>query len=220
MAYSLVQEARDFSFGTSNTATFAKAFTSNVTLGNLLVVWMDDFNTGTTGTVTVSDSRGNTWNQVQTSLAGGSGRCIMFWAVANSTGSCTVTFNAGGHNFVFPIIQVMEFGGGPSSPLETSVQATGSSTSPQANITVSGTADLIVAAVVPTASSSTSTTAGWTAAASGINNSAIYAVEVAAGTFTPTFSMSTTGGWGVIAVAFRLTVPPPTSRKSTFFVIC
>jgi len=215
MAYSLVQEAHDFGFSASS-----KAFAGNVTAGNLLVVWLDNFQNAATAPVTVSDTLGNTWTQVRSTLAGGSGQLTMFWAVANGTGACTVSFANGGAGFSFPIIQVMEFAGGPASPFEISAQATGSSTSPACSIAVVGTADLIVAAVVPTSSSTTNTTAGWTNAAGGANHSAIYAVEVAAGTFTPTFTMSVSGGWGVLAVAFSLTPPPPAGGKSTFFIIC
>lgn len=69
------------------------AFSSNVTLGNLLVVGVQDNGTGALG---ISDTAANTWTAVFTQQDGGGTLQVKMWmAVANATSACTVTVTSG-----------------------------------------------------------------------------------------------------------------------------
>jgi len=212
MAISKVQEARDFSFGS---ASFS--FGSNVTSGNLIIVHI--ITASTTGAVTVSDTRSNSYTQIQSTLVGGYGAISSFYCIANATGSCTVTFARSG-GFSSPAVQGTEWSGqAASSPLDASATNTGSSTSPNCSVTATGAADLIYAMCIPAGSTTIQPDTGWTrsSGATPTNYSSIYGIETASGSFTPQFVQSFTGGWGVIAAAFKAAAGAAPSAKP---VIC
>ena len=88
MALTLVQSNGAANTGTSGTI----AFSSNVTLGNLLLVYFPVYNNITNAP---TDSRSNTWYNILASTTSGSGssRLGIWAAVANFTGSCTVSYS-------------------------------------------------------------------------------------------------------------------------------
>lgn len=212
MSFSLVQEAHDFSFP-SSVATFAKAFGSNVTVGDLLIVWLAAVVSG--GTIAVSDSQGNTYTRVGSQLNAGFGDLAVFWAIAGSTGANTVTFSRSGGNLQFPEMQVLEFSGNIASPFDAGGSNTGSNAVPLSNVTATGSADLVIGVCIPTSGLTLTAGAGWTQV--GTNFGAIYKFESASGTFTPTFTMSANGAWGVIAAAFKS--PVVASAKPTVCIM-
>ncbi len=79
------------------TSSFAKAFTSNVTAGSLLVVAGGIWFTGALNASGPTDTQGLTWT-----LRGSSVGATAFWtATAASSGACTVTLTpAGGANYM------------------------------------------------------------------------------------------------------------------------
>lgn len=208
MAYSLVQEAHDFTFP-SGSSTVVKAFASPVVAGNLLIVWVTWFVTPETGatSVTVADSLGNTYTQIETVVTGGYGKLSAFYTVSGSSGSNTVTFTGVGGTtqlVAFPAVQVIEFAGNAVSPFDASSAATGTSTAPASAVIAAGTADLVIGMGISTSGRTLLETVGWTNVAGvGVSYSAIYAIETSSGTFTPTFVQSgAAASWGAIAAAF------------------
>jgi len=205
MAFSKIQEVHDFSSFTALGLTFS----SNVTVGNLIIVQM--LFGQITSTVSVSDNLGNTWIPIETQIvdSGNAGKVAAFYAIANSTGSCTFTFaHASGPALVNTLPQGVEFHN-TSSPITLETSATllssSNSTSPHCPITVTGAADLIVAVCAPRSGTTIHPDTGWLQASATLTDfSLIYGIETSSGLFTPQYVMSISGGWGVIAAAFAL----------------
>lgn len=79
----------------------AQAFTSNVTQGNLLVVFIVNLSANVTG---ISDTLGTTWiNAVN--VNSGVPRCYIFYGVARSSGANTVTYTGAAGNRVMALIE-------------------------------------------------------------------------------------------------------------------
>src|SRR5438309_1511819 len=95
MAWAFVQSAASAS-QTPATATMTKAFTSNVTAGNRILVWTDSQAASGQVPGTPTDSQGNTYTQlVGTTYNGTAGTFRLYSAVAGSTGACTVSLGIG-----------------------------------------------------------------------------------------------------------------------------
>jgi hypothetical protein len=212
MTIAFVQEAHDYAFATR--APLNLAYGSNVTLGDLLLAFVDS--NAALGTMTVTDTRSNTWNLL-TAFGGGygaGGSCALFYAIANATGSCTVTFSrVANGNITQCIGQIAEFSGTAlASVLDGSaVSNTGNSSSPSATITTTGPNELVVAAVSPTGGTTDTGSTGWTQMGTG-GYGMVYAVKAAAGSQTPTFTGSGSGTWGTAAAAFQ---PLASARQRT-----
>lgn len=208
MSWSLVQSASANPTGPVTSMTVA--FTSSVTVGNLVVVKVASFYAATS----VTDSGSNTWTQG----VGNSGSNASIWYSHVTTGGVlTITVassNAGGF---YPAVEIQEWAGGSSSTVDGSALATGSSATPSpGSITTTGASDLVVSVAALSASYGTvSPAAGFTltytnAYVSGSEGAANeYAANVAAGTYTPAFTITTPVSWTAAALAFAMP-PPPT----------
>lgn len=93
------------------TADQSLAFSSDVSAGSLLVVCMRE-GTNPTGSPTITDSRANSWSIAQRTV-----RATIAYAVASSSGPCTVTVDA--MQAISTRLVIMEFSGSWSAtPLD------------------------------------------------------------------------------------------------------
>jgi hypothetical protein len=123
------------------------AFTTNVVSGNLLLATIY---TQTSATPTISDSRGNTWNAI--GPVGSPQEKTLWWAIANSSGALTFTFNS--VNFGEAVIAEFSITGAAPA-VDTSNSASGVTVSTPALAT----GDLVVTV---SATGPTGTPAGYT----------------------------------------------------------
>lgn len=129
-------------FGNSASAR-SLTFASNVTSGNLIVVAVATFNAGSP-TVSISDTQGNTYSQAGSYQTSGSNRISLWYAVAGSTGSNTVSFTPSAS--VFSGFGIHEYTGtATSTPLDNAVGTTGtaSNTVNPGTVTVSAANEMI-----------------------------------------------------------------------------
>lgn len=213
MAWSLVQEAHSFAYVASGNPSITTP--QAVVAGNLLVV----FCTSTTNNFLMPSDGRNRWIPLNvTPLAGGYGFLQAFWAIAESSRVLNVSFfgsNPTGGTGVYyqatPVtlasagMQFMEWSNpaGIATSVQTIGTATGTSTAPAATINPTSSSLLVLGFACPDTTADTLTpAAGWTAAAPGVNASAIYKTEVAAGSVTPTFVQGNSATWSCIAGAF------------------
>lgn len=134
MAIAFVQD--DSNFVVSAGATIAKAFTSDVTAGDMLIAavgWHSD-----TQTCTITDSQGNSWTAIGSpaSNANIAYRTQLFWARAGSTGACTVTATCSGSNADRYMV-IAEYSGALAAgdPIDASNQTTGNGADPSVSVT-------------------------------------------------------------------------------------
>lgn len=96
---SLTTSASSFSFSIANSNnwktagnfsgdTLTLAFTNNVSAGSLLVVLAVN---GANQANTITDSQGNTYSAAKTQFGAAIGTAGIYWAIAGSSGACTVT---------------------------------------------------------------------------------------------------------------------------------
>jgi hypothetical protein len=162
MAWSLVQSRQQTGGGTTSTA---RAFASNVVAGNILIAAISAG--GLVGSVPVSsvtDSQGNTWNQVGTATQAPAGDYIqIFYAIAGSSAANTVTANFPGSS-QGDTLTIFEFSGNGTtlaSLLNTSSSNSGTSNAPAAGaVTPSADGCLFFAAEVDSANDAVTITAG------------------------------------------------------------
>jgi len=121
VAISFVQSAVA---GSGNSAAQRSlAYSSNVAAGNLLVVAISTF--GTSITMTVVDTQGNTYAQAGSYGINGSNRVSFWYAVAGSSGANTVQVTPSAAAFMG--LGVLEYSGAPaSSPLDATSTNSGS----------------------------------------------------------------------------------------------
>jgi hypothetical protein len=121
-----------------------KAFTSNVTAGSLLLLHSENADTGSSSYLnTVTDSQGNTWTRIHASNGNG----VIFWAIAGSTGACTVTATfVVGAGSLYTVIAIAEYSGvRTSSPVDGTNTNSATSTSwSSGSLTVSQANTLLV----------------------------------------------------------------------------
>ena len=113
MAYTHVQSTQDSQGGGGTTSV--KAFVSNVTAGNLIVV-AAMWNTSDSATPTCSDNLGNTYTEIGTHIwnAGFTYGLALFYAKNVTGGACTVTVSYGGSK-VFRSMLIHEYSGGDTT---------------------------------------------------------------------------------------------------------
>jgi hypothetical protein len=195
----------------AGTGTLSCAFTSNVTAGNYLFAASSNYSAFlSTG---ITDSQGNTWNQI-IEYSGGSGAHIELWkAVAGS--SAVNTVNAVGQNF--SVLGIIEFnpGGGIVTADGSAVMNlnAGSTSMSTGNITLANpTLDLVLAAFAPFGTGYTYTPgSGYTAAvnvgyAAGHTGLLLeYALGVASSPANPSGTVSTSTYWAGVGAAFTST---------------
>jgi len=120
MAIAFVQAAQPTGTG-SGATTLAKAFTSNNTAGNFLFVTANIHITAGTGTLTVSDSLGNTYTQAPNSPVTQSPEQSYVWYVPSClSGANTVTVTATGTVAGYIQLGILEYSGvATSNPVDT-----------------------------------------------------------------------------------------------------
>ena len=144
-----------------NSTSGSLAFSSNVTAGSVIVVALMGYSSAST--ITISDTRSNTYTRVGTLTTGGDGALWLDCWVATvaSSGSCTVQYSS----LLTPYLSLMiaEYGDmATSSFVDQSVVATGSSTTPSSGNTSTTTNanDVLFGLMVSMAGSNVSITAG------------------------------------------------------------
>ena len=138
----LVQTAAGTATGTATSLT--ATFSAPTTAGNLLVLSAGVYTGATNHLTSVTDSAGNTWTRIGAYAAAGHNSDGELWYAAGASASTTVTVHtASAASMVF---QVQEFAGvAATSPLDTSVGASNTSTTPDSgSLTPTGTHDLVV----------------------------------------------------------------------------
>lgn len=182
------------------------AFSSNVTSGNLIVaVAMWSFS-GTT--FTVSDTQSNTYTLAVGPIeAGDYDRMKIYYTFASATGSLTVSTSATGVGSDGMDLLILEYSGVASAG---QTDATASSTAVNANVSITTVTDhdLVFAALVTNGSGDNAAGSGWTSRAAYAGNSYICAVDktdaTPAGTFTGQFATPAAGTqYAKGAVAFK-----------------
>jgi hypothetical protein len=88
--FTRVQYKHDY---TLNGVTTTTAFTSSVTAGNLLLVFVSGFSNNSTA---CSDTQGNSYTMVEQIVGTGGAQMAVFSTVAGSSGACTVTITHSG----------------------------------------------------------------------------------------------------------------------------
>lgn len=209
MSITLVQSASQ-AFGFSASAR-AKAFASNLTAGNLVVVAVSTFGTGIT--VALTDTLGQTYVQIGAYVNNNQAR-ISLWYVANcAAGANTVTVTPSGSANIS--VGLLEYSGVTgSTPLQASATSTGISTAPSPGaVTVPTVGDLVVAAFsADNAVTSIAATSPMTLRANltGAGDSVTLGVSddgsAPSPTETPAFTLGTSRNWSAIAASFE-TVP-------------
>jgi hypothetical protein len=151
-----------------NPVNYSLAFPAANGAGNCLIVDMalEEGFDGSSGAITLSDTQGNTYTQVQAGVLDGT-RGITFVAFNCAAGSNTVTVHGTGggslgNPFVF-LLAIHEYGGfGPSAALDSVVYAN-TSFPTTASVTTTQTLDLLhIFAVARGATPPFTDTAGWT----------------------------------------------------------
>jgi len=127
------------------------AYTSNVTAGDILVAIGEGY--PTSGTLSISDTQGNTWTLVGS--VSNNDSLYMWVANANATGANTVTISIGGGGTTYVQGIVAEYSGyATSSPIDSystnsgSGSGSGSLTLSTGSIAVGGSGELIVSAYI------------------------------------------------------------------------
>ena len=94
-------------------------------------------NADTTTTATISDTAGNTWNALQAKFTqAGSGAVYAWWALANGSGSTTITVNWSSNPLGFMNMLVDVFSGNEtSSPISATSTSTAASGAPSGTLT-------------------------------------------------------------------------------------
>jgi hypothetical protein len=192
----------------STALTVAKAYTSNVTAGNLLVCILHVYNNGGgPGTITVTDTLGNTWTHAPGGLSGYGGLGTdQIWYVASTLGgantvTATCTTNGGSN---YPGFTILEYSGiTTSSPVEDHNQATAnSSSSSSGNVTTANASELLLGYVTRVdASGSATPAAGWTTRETGDGQVSEKIVTPGTYSFSGTWPGAVT--WGADVIAFK-----------------
>lgn len=187
MSYSLIAHA--ISGGAPNGATTAGI---NTTGANLIVLAIAG-----TGTMTVSDSNGNTWTAC-TNYSGSGGEVVRLYYCYSPTVGAGHTFTVSGTS-TYSVIEVSAWSGAATSPLDQQNGANNSSTTIQpGSITPAQNNELVITAVNYYISRSYSSISGATFLDSldGANNNnyglaVAYNIQTTAAAINPTWTFST-----------------------------
>lgn len=209
-------------FGSSTSAR-SVSYLSNVGSGNLLVVCASiKLNVGSNGSVTISDTLGNTYNTAVSDFnntAGGQGS-VIFWCTSGSGGANTVTITPFSGSTDIMTITVLEYAEPGTVSVFSSGRANGSSVAPSvSNITVS-TNDNLVIAVCGFNNTAASITAGsgYTleqsqTSGAGLEYSGVEDQANVTTTQTPSFTIGSSQGWRIAAACFQAIVSAPSGDQ-------
>ncbi len=203
MAIALVQHT-----GAAGIGPLAKAFTSNVTAGSLLVCAVRFGTVG--GTYTISDNLNGAWTKDKTQLIATDGDTVIVASFPNSAGGAiTVTANDGASgNQIY--LAIAEFSGvATTSPVDGTPagnNATGTSATSN-NVTPTQSGDLIFGACGVANSNTFTQGAGFTFlddAATGGHLADEYQILAGSGATAATFTLGASDEYGCIAVAYKV----------------
>src|SRR5262245_738756 len=205
--------ARQITSGTVNSVAFTNANES----GNLIVVYAA---WGNTGSVTLSDSRGNTYLSAQAVTTWGNGsnwRAQVFYAKNVAAGANTVTATfSNSVSGSFGEVYIHEYAGiDKANPLDVSKSAKGNGTALNSgSATTTNANDLIFGAgsVTGTISSAGAT---FTTRSTFAGNRTMDKNVTVAGTYNATSTASSSGRWVMQMVAFKADAGPDTTPPST-----
>ena len=185
------------------------SFGAPTTAGNLVIVSFDF--SGTTFS-SITDSQGNAFTQVGSEVTSpGGAKTRMYYAKSIKGGAETVTVNLAGTSPALEVYIAEYSGADPTSPLDASSQAAGSSSAVSSGAFTTTTAnDVLVAFCV--GDTSCNAGSGFAARSTFHNNLLEDATIGAPGSYAATATAG--AGWAMVAAAFRPltggTVPPPT----------
>jgi len=200
------------------------AYTSNVTVGNSLLVVLRKG--GTTGTITLSDNLNGTWGAADDTLQVTNTGQMTLWRFSNTAaGACTITVSISGATQTLRFI-IAEYEG--NFGLDTVGHNQGSSTSLTSNAQSTGQTDCVIGFGVAggnVGSNETFTQTGsftnrqiLTALIGGNNKDVVYLGDMngaqAAGSFTFTGTLSGTDNFGAgVAGYYNAAAGAPTNRE-------
>lgn len=195
-------------------ATLAKAYTSNNTLGNMLLCATRVYNSGTLPTYTVTDNNGNTWIKAPAGFFSHATSGVDLWYALNcNAGPNTVTITVSNPNNCHPNMVISEYSGiATVSALDTqsSAQSGANSTTPNSgNITTAQTKEVLAGFCENESLDGLSNTpdAGWTARANASGN-LFYCDQIVSATGTYAYSsvLSSSVAWGAYIAGFKAAV--------------
>lgn len=193
-----VQSTGNFS-GAAGT-TVVKAFASNVTVGNVIVIGAE-WNS-TTQTCAVTDTLGNTYTAVAGSLSSANSiRTQIFWAPVTTGGACTVTMTCSGSNGYRVLTQHEYSGLATTGQPEASNAATGTSAAPAASVTTLS-ANALVFGFCRSADAAVAG-AGFTQRVNQDGNTSEDKIQAAAGTVSVAYTQGS-AQWAVAAASFAV----------------
>jgi hypothetical protein len=200
MAITIVQSA---TFAGNGAGPNAKAFLSNVTAGNLIVV--ASRGTGYSGAWTVSDNLNGAHTEVGTGQAtpGGAG-CRLFYRKNTAAGATTVSIGSAGQNFRGEMIEIA--GLDTVAPLDQTAKANGTSTAPSSGATGarSQASEIIITLAGTDGGNTFSAGSGFTLreANNDVALQIAYQIVSAAGTDAGTMGLASAAGWASIVATF------------------
>lgn len=201
MAYAYVQSSGT---NTGNSSS-ARTRTITVTAGDLLVVAVTQY---FAATHTVTDSQGNTYSSAGSQVTNGfdvNVRGQVFYAIAGSSGSVTITVTPS-TSCVMSMAAHEYSGNASSSPLDSTANAGGSSTTPSSgSVTVSNAGSLLFGLLIPANAMSGETAgSGFTLRYTASANEGIATEDQVVSTNTAaSFSVSSSINWSAIGVSFK-----------------
>lgn len=178
------------------------AFGSNVTSGNLLIVFMR-VSTGDGTPTGVTDTVGTTYSQIGSAMSISGGTGYLFAGTAAGSGANTVTIGGG----AIARILVQEVSGLASPSLDQTNQATGTSAAPNSGNITTTAATWIFAGLVLTSYPSVGATAGTGFTGMNLSDGNKYGCEyqdaASTGTYAGAFTLPESNTWGTIVAAFK-----------------
>lgn len=200
MAQAIVNRAEKVSFAASGSlATDA----INHTTGNLIHVWINIQNVST---VTVTDTAGNTYNEIGSAANNGANFVHHFYAkniTGNTSNVITIHFTGASGYTVIGVYQAS--GCDTSSPLDAHSETNGSSSAiSSATLTISGSAALIIAGIEgdsPAISGGSGYT--LTTVTDGIGGFTADEYKVVSASETATANQNSALGWAIVAAAYK-----------------
>jgi len=203
--------------GAGNAASASPANISYTVVGtnNLLVACGFIPNSGGGESITVSDTKSNTWTAVSALITANSDDFRCYYAIANGTGADTVSCTAGFGDVIHCVLA--EFSGNQtSSVFDTQANASGTSTALNSGSFTTTATDILVGCGCDgsTTPGSLSVGSGWSSATNTTRCLLEYKVGQAAGSYTATETDSASRQWIMQGMAFKEAgSAAPTARR-------
>jgi RHS repeat-associated protein len=182
----------------ANATSFSKAFTSNVTAGDLLFV---TFANGSTNSISsISDTLGNTYTALPLNTASGY-RLQAFYTLSRASGADTVTgtYSGSGATYIQETLAEYSNVGALDAHAE---NGNGTNSQPSTTTTTTAGSDLVIGYVTDSYTSWTGET-GWNLRTTGSGIRAALQDTIAANPGSITSTFNTVNGWSAGIVAFK-----------------